>query len=323
MMKTKFGILGCGGIARRFAKALQLSENGELYAAAARDEARALELVESFGGQKAYGSYLDLVRDPDVEIVYISLVHNYHYEAAKLCLEHGKPVICEKPFFITEKEAVSLTELAREKGILVMEAMWTRCLPAFQKAREWAQSGAIGEVKLLDAAFCFNFPYDPKHRLYNTETAGGALLDAGVYPYDFVTGIVGEAPDQIRAVARKAPNGVDEAVVMSLSFPRGALASAVASVGVQASETAHIYGTLGSINVHRFLRSRKCELLNEGGEVVETFTDDQEEGFVHEIEHVVDLLRRGQIESPLIPLKDSIDFARAADIIRTQCGLPG
>lgn len=320
-MKTKFGILGCGGIAHRFAAALRLSESGELYAAAARDEARAREFIGRFGGQRAYGSYLDLILDPEVEIVYISLVHSMHYEAAKLCVEHGKPVICEKPFFISEKEAVALTELAREKGVLVMEAMWTRCLPAFQKAKAWAQSGAIGEVKLIDAAFCFNFPYDPHHRLFNPETAGGALFDAGVYPYEFITGILGEAPSEIKAVARSAPNGVDEAVVMALRFESGALASAMTSVGVKASETAHIYGAKGSIAVHRFLRSRKCELLNGDDEVIDSFTDDQEEGFVYEIEHVADLYRRGETESPLIPLRDSVDFARAADIIRAQCGL--
>jgi predicted dehydrogenase len=320
LMKTKFGILGCGGIAKRFAGALKLSGSGELYAAAARDESRAREMIEKFGGQKAYGSYLELIEDPNVEIVYISLVHSLHYEVAKHCVEHGKPVICEKPFFITEKEAVALRDLARGKGVLVMEAMWTRCLPAFLKAKEWAGSGAIGEIKLIDAAFCFNFPYDPQHRLFNPETAGGALLDAGVYPYDFITGILGEAPAEIKAVARKAPNGVDEAVVMALRFDSGVLASAVTSVGVNASETAHIYGTKGSIKVHRFLRSRKCELLNEDDEVIERFTDDQEEGFVYEIEHVVDLFRKRQTESPLIPMKDSIDFARAADAVRAQCG---
>ena len=320
-MKIKFGILGCGGIAHRFAAALELSESGELYAAAARDETRAQEFIGRFGGQKAYGSYLDLILDPEVEIVYISLVHSVHYEAAKLCVEHGKPVICEKPFFISEKEAVALAELAREKGVLVMEAMWTRCLPAVRKAKEWAQSGAIGEVKLIDAAFCFNFPFDPNHRLYNPETAGGALLDAGVYPYEFITGILGEAPLEIKAVARKAPNGVDEAVVMALSFASGALATAVTSVGVKTSETAHIYGTKGSIKVHRFLRSRKCELLDEDDQVIDSLTDDQQEGFVYEIEHMADLYRRGETESPLIPLKDTIDFARAADIVRAQCNL--
>ncbi len=320
-MKTKFGILGCGGIAKRFARALQLSGSGELYAAAARDEARAQDLIGQFGGQKAYGSYLDLIRDENVEIVYISLVHNLHYEAAKLCVEHGKAVLCEKPFFITEHEATALAALAKEKGVLVMEAMWTRCLPAFKKAKEWAQSGAIGQVRLIDAAFCFNFPFDPEHRLYNPETAGGALLDAGVYPYQFAAGILGEAPAEVRAVVQKAPTGVDDSVVMALRFEGGALASAIASVSVKADGTAHIYGTKGSVKVYDFLRTRECELIDEKGEVIDRFTDDQEEGFVHEIDHVTDLYRTGQTESPLIPMSHSIDFARAADLIRAQCGL--
>jgi predicted dehydrogenase len=320
-VKTKFGILGCGGIARRFAKALQLSESGELYAAAARDASRAQELIESYGGQKAYGSYLDLILDEKVEIVYISLVHNYHYEAAKLCVEHGKAVICEKPFFVTEREAVALTDLAREKGVLVMEAMWTRCLPAFLKAKEWARSGAIGEIKLIDAAFCFRFPFSPQHRLFNPETAGGALLDAGVYPYEFITGILGEKPVEIKAVAQKAPSGVDETVVMAMRFESGILASAMTSLGVKVSETAHIYGTNGYIKVYGFLRTRKCELFNDQDEVVDCFTDAQEEGFVHEIEHVTDLYRRKMTESPLIPMQDSIDFVRSVDGIRAQCGL--
>lgn len=320
-MKTKFGMIGCGGIARRFAKALQLSESGELYAAAAREESRAQELIESFGGQKAYGSYLDLILDENVEIVYISLVHNFHYEAAKLCVEHGKPVICEKPFFITENEAVALVNLARAKGVLIMEAMWTRCLPSYLKAKEWVRGGAIGEIKFVDAVFCFRFPFSPQHRLFSPDTAGGALLDAGVYPYEFITGILDEKPVEIKAVAQKAPTGVDETVSMTMRFESGILANAATSLGVKASETAHIYGTNGYIKVYRFLRSRKCELFNDQDEVVDRFTDDQEEGFVHEIEHVVDLYRRKMTESPLIPLEDNIDFAHSVDLIRAQCGL--
>ena len=320
-MKTKFGILGCGGIARRFAEALRLSESGELYAAAARDEARAQELVDTFGGQKAYGSYLDLIMDENVEIVYISLVHSGHYEAAKLCVEHGKSVLCEKPFFVTEADAVKLVALAREKGVLIMEAMWTRCLPAYQKAKEWARNGAIGEIKFIDAAFCFRFPFSPQHRLYNPETAGGALLDAGVYPYEFITGILEEKPAEIKGVALKAPTGVDETISMTMRFESGVLANAVASMGVRMSETAHIYGTKGYVKAYRFLGSRKCELRNEQDEVVLDFTDDHKEGFVYEIEHIVDLYRRKMTESPLIPLEDSIDFVRTADLVRRQCGL--
>lgn len=323
-MKTQFGIIGCGGIAARFAKAIGLVENAELHAAAARDLTRAEAFAEKFGAKNAYGSYQELAMDPAVEIVYISLIHNLHYEAAKLCVEHGKAVICEKPFFISEEEGMALQALSKEKNILVMEAMWTRCLPAFIKARQWVQSGAIGKIKYVDAAFCFHFPFNDEtksNRLYNPETAGGALLDAGVYPYEFITGILGEKPSEIKAVIQKAPTGVDETVAMSLRFDSGALASGVTSIGVKVSDTAHVYGTGGTIKLYHFLSCRKCELYNEQDELVECFEDGQEEGFVYEIQHVIELYKSGQIDSPLIPIQDSIDFARAADRIRRECGL--
>lgn len=323
-MKTKFGIIGCGGIAARFAKAIGLVENAELYAAAARELTRAEAFAEKFDAKKAYESYRELVLDPKVEIVYIALIHNLHYEVARLCVEHGKAVICEKPFFISEEEGRSLHALAKDKNVLVMEAMWTRCLPAFLKAKEWAQNGAIGNVKYVDAAFCFHFPFNEEtkaNRLYNPETAGGALLDAGVYPYEFITGMVGEKPSEIKAVIQKAPTGVDETVAMSLRFDSGILASGVTSIGVKVSDTAHIYGTGGKIKLYHFLGCRKCERYNEQDELIECFEDEQEEGFVYEIRHVIDLYKNGEIDSPLIPLQDSIDFACATDIIRRNCGL--
>lgn len=323
-MKTKFGIIGCGGIAERFAKAIGLTDSAELHAAAARDLSRAEAFAEKFGAKKAYGSYQEIVMDPDVEIIYISLIHNLHYEAAKLCVEHGKAVICEKPFFISEEEGAALQSLAREKKVLIMEAMWTRCLPAFQKAREWAGNGAIGEVKYVDAAFCFRIPFNEKtktNRLYDPETAGGALLDAGVYPYEFITGILGEKPTEIKAVAQKAPTGVDETVAMSLRFDSGVLANGVTSIGVRTSDTAYVYGTDGYIKLYNFLGCRKCERYNDKDELTECFEDDQKEGFVYEIQHMVDLYKGGQLESPLIPVQDSVDFARAAGIIQEQCGL--
>lgn len=323
-MKTQFGIIGCGGIAARFAKAIGLTDSAQLHAAAARDLSRAEDFAEKFGAKKAYGSYKELAADPQVEIVYISLIHNLHYEAAKLCVEHGKAVICEKPFFISEDEGLALQKLAKENKVLLMEAMWTRCLPAFQKAKEWAGSGSIGEIKYVDAAFCFRIPFNEEtktNRLYDPKTAGGALLDAGVYPYEFITGILGEKPSEIKAVAQKAPTGVDETVAMSLRFDSGVLASGVTSIGVRASDTAYVYGTSGYIKLYNFLGCRKCELYNDREELTECYEDAQEEGFVYEIEHVVQLYKNGQTESPLIPLQDSIDFARSAQIIREQCGL--
>ena len=325
-MKIKFGMIGCGAIADRFARALKRTDTAELYAAAARDLSRAQAFTKKFAAQKAYGSYLELILDAEVEIVYISLIHNLHYEVAKLCIEHGKTVICEKPFFISEQEAKELQALAAEKNVLIMEAMWTHCLPSYLKAKAWVQSGAIGEIKYMDAAFCFRLPLTEEtkmHRLYNPDTAGGALLDAGVYPYEFFTGILEEDPAQISAVAQKSATGVDETVSMSMRFNSGVIAHGVASIGVRTSDHAHIYGSNGYIKVHHFLRSRKCELFNEADVLIESFEDSQEEGFVYEIEHIVDLYKNGKKDSPLIPIRESVAFAAAVEKIRKQCQLKG
>lgn len=320
-MGTKFGIVGCGGIAKRFAKALQLSEAGELYAAAARDKVRAQTLIDEYGGQVAYDSYLSLITDANVEIVYIALIHNLHFEVAKQCIENGKTVICEKPFFCSEEEAITLKQLAKEKGVLIMEAMWARCLPAFLKAKEWAKNGSIGKVKFIDAKFCFRVPLSEeteKNRLYDSKTAGGALLDAGVYPYEFVTGILDEYPVDIKAVAQMADTGVDETVSMGLKFKSGVLANGVASIGVKTNWMAHIYGTDGYIKVSDFLWNKKCERFNSQDELMDTFFEDFEEGFVFEIEHIIKLYKNRQLDSNLIPIDDSVDFGRAADKVKAQ-----
>lgn len=323
-MKVKFGIIGCGHIAKRFAKNLAISKGGELYSAAARDVERAQALIDEFGGNVAYGNYLDLICDENVEIVYISLIHNLHFEVAKLCVEHGKAVICEKPFFLTKSEAVELAELAYTKNILIMEAMWTRCLPAFLKSKEWIKNGKIGEVKLIDAAFCFQFPLTEQtkaHRLYNPKTAGGALLDVGVYPYEFITGILEEKPVEIQAVVQKASTGVDETICMSMLFNSGAIGNAKASIAVNTSDIAYIYGTKAHIKIDRFYAATSCELIGNDGELLQKSTEPCDDGFIYEIEHICELYRAGKTESPLIPISDSIDFAEAADIIRSKCNL--
>ena len=317
-MKVRFGLLGCGNIAHRFAQALQLSQYGELYATAARDISRAQAMAEQYGGQKAYGSYQELVQDDQVEIVYISLVHNLHYEAAKLCVEHGKTVICEKPFFVNEAEGLALAKLAREKGVLVMEAMWTKCLPTFLQAKAWLTEGRIGDAKLIEAAFCFHTAFDPKNRLFNPDTAGGALLDVGVYPYQYITGLLNEFPADIKAVAQSAPTGVDETVCLTMSFASGAVSIAKASIGVKTDDTAYIYGTDGCIKVYQFYGSQKCELFDSKGMLLETFTDPHENGFVYQIDHIAELYQAKALDSPLLPMAYTLDFAHAADIARKQ-----
>ena len=318
MDKIKFGIIGCGSIAARFAKALAKSSVAELYAVAAREQERADAFCETHGAKKAYGSYQALLDDPAVQAVYIATVHTAHAETAKLCIRAGKPVLCEKPFFVHEAEAVEVIALAKEKRVLIMEAFWSRTAPAYHKVKEWLRAGKIGDLRTIQAAFCFNVPYNEmtkNSRLWKPETAGGALLDAGVYPYQYVTGIMEGAPDEMNYMVQRGPTGVDATVAMTMKYNSGVIADCLTSISATADSTAVLSGSDGLIKQYYFVGSRKCELYDRRGNLIETYEDPEEEGFVHEIAHFVQLMADGTTESDLIPLKDNLDFVRAADKI--------
>lgn len=321
MEKVRFGILGCGGIARRFAKALFLSENGCLAACAARDKDRAEAFAREYEDAvgvlpKAYGSYEDLIADPDVDAIYIATIHPAHAALAKACIMAGKPVICEKPFFCSVQEAEEIIQLAEEKQVLTMEAFWTRCAPAYQKVKEWIDAGRIGDVRLLRTAFCYAFPYTEElknHRVWDPAKGGGAILDIGVYCYEYATGLLG-SPDKVHCEVQYAPTGVDATVTMTLTYPK-AVASLLTSVVGSMDDTAIISGDKGMIKQDRFYGSTRCELYSRSGELLEVFEDPQKEGFVHEIEHFVKLLKEGKKQSDLIPLADNLEFIRLAEPI--------
>ena len=318
MDKIRFGIIGCGNIARRFATALNQSDVAEFYACAARENEKASAFAEKYGARKSYGSYEALLEDENVQAVYIATVHTAHAEIAKMCIRAGKPLICEKPFFISSKEAEETIALAKEKGVLIMEGFWTRTMPAFQKAMEWIRDGKIGEMKFIRAAFCFNMPYNEQfrsHRIWNPDLAGGALWDAGVYPYEYVTGIMGEPPAQLKTIVQRAETGVDATVTMSMRFSNGVIADCMTSVNGFMDSEAVISGTKGYIRQYYFVGCRKAELYTGRGELTETFEDPVEEGFVHEVAHFVELLRAGKLESDVIPLADTLDFTKAAEKI--------
>lgn len=320
-MTVRFGIIGPGSIATRFATVLNTVDGVQLTAVASRDQAKAAAFAGKFGAAKAYGSYLELIQDSAVDVIYIGLTHNFHYEVAKLCLNHGKSVLCEKPLVTSQKDAAELAELAREKKVLLMEAMWTRCIPAFRKAREWVAGGRIGAVKLIDASFSFNAPFDPEHRLYDPKLAGGSLYDAGVYPIEFATGILAENPSAVKGVATVASTGVDDNVAMVMSFASGALAMLSCGLTANTTRNASIYGTDGHIVVYNFLGPRQCELYDNQNKLVESFEEDFSDGFIYQIRHFADLYRNHKVESDLIPLQDTVACAAIFDDLMQQWGL--
>ena len=320
-MNVRYGIIGLGRISTRFAKALKMVDGATLTSVAAREQSRADEFALQFGANSAYASYLDLIKNPEVDIVYIGLTNQLHYEIIKLCLENHKAVLCEKPLVTTRNESEELVNLAEKNQTLLMEAMWTRCMPAFQKAREWVTTGRVGQVKLITANFCYRKEYDPDNRQYNPKLGGGSLFDVGIYPIQFAAGILGEYPQTVSGEAKISPSGVDELDSITLNFKSGALAALTCGFNVSAKDEAVIYGTSGHIILENCYGPKKGELYNEEGLSIEQFHEDVADGFVYQIRHCADLFRQGKLESDLIPWGDTIACTDIFDLLMTQWGL--
>ncbi|GKU27215.1 dehydrogenase [Clostridium folliculivorans] len=320
-MKVRFGIIGLGDIASRFATVLNTAQGVELNSVAASDMGRAVAFKERFGAKKAYDKYIDLMKDEEVDVIYIAQTHNFHFDMVKLCLNNNKPVICEKPLVTNKQDAEELAKLSRDNNVLLMEAMWSRCIPTTQKAKQWVKEKKIGDVKLINASFAFNFPFDPEHRLYNPKLAGGSLYDVGVYPIEFTTGILEEKPALINSVGTISKSGIDDFVVMNMKFNSGALASLSCGFTADTNRDAHIYGSDGHIVVYDFLGPRRCELYDRQNNLVEIFEENFEDGFIYQINHFVDLYKNNKIESDIIPLQDTIDCAEIFDTVLAQCGV--
>jgi predicted dehydrogenase len=320
-MNIKFGIIGLGKISSRFANVLNTVEGVELAAVASSDLERTKKFAKEFKAQKALSSYEEVINDPGVDVVYIGLTHNFHFEYTKKCLEAHKPVLCEKPLVITQPQALELVNLAKTNQTFLMEAMWTRCMPAYLKAQEWIKYGRIGQVKLITANFSYHAPYDPDHRIFSKETQGGSLYDVGIYPIDFAMGIVGDHPQSVTGSVQLAPNGVDEAAAFSMKFSGGALANLACGFNVRAMEEAYIYGTQGRIILNNCYGPQTAILCDENGNELEKFKKPVPDGFEYQIRHCAELLRAGKIESDLIPWKDTIASTAVFDNLDKLWGI--
>ena len=223
MDKIRWGILGTGVIARKFATGLKSAPGAELAAVGSRSQATADEFGDTFGARRRYASYEALANDPEIDVIYVSTPHPMHKDNTLLGLNAGKAVLCEKPFCLNAAEAETMINLARSKGLFLMEAMWTRYLPAVIKTRQLIADGVLGEIRMIMADFGFRFEFDPQHRLLNPELGGGALLDAGVYPISFTSMIFGP-PVRVMSMAHLGQTGVDEQAAILLEHEQGRLA---------------------------------------------------------------------------------------------------
>jgi predicted dehydrogenase len=322
MQKIRWGILGCGKIARKFASDLKLVNDASLVAVASTDDRRANEFAKTFNAEIAFNSYDALVTSDKVDVIYIATPHGFHHEHALLCLSNKKAVLCEKALALNSMQVKEMIEVSRANKVFLMEAFWTKFLPQYQKVSELINAGDIGKLKLIQADFGFRAEQPTPQRLYDPKLGGGALLDIGIYPVFLAISLLGR-PDDVEAVMSPYPSGVDEQISAVLKFNNGALAITSASFAAHTPVEATIVGTEGYIRMtNRFHNPvGNVEVVDSKG--VRQVPVYKEEGFGYQFEarHVGECLRKNLIESPVMSHSDSLLLMETMDRIRAKCGI--
>jgi len=320
MNKVRWGILGAGRIANTFVKDFAMVENAEIIAVAARDKVKAREFAAQYKIPEGC-SYEELYAHKNIDIIYISTTHNFHYEHIRNCLENGKAVLCEKPITVNDNELEKLIALAKEKKLFLMEAMWTWFLPAIKKAKQWINEERIGTLKLVEADFCFNPEFNPEKRLFNINLAGGALLDIGVYLAAISTFFTEQYPRSITSSAVLGRTGVDENTSFILQY-EGITAHLLCSIIVKTTSTLYLFGEKGYIRIPLFWRADLAELYDTENRLLDHFKDQRTtNGFDFEIQNATDCIAGGRTESAVVPLRKSLDIQKIMTTVRKQIGL--
>lgn len=322
-MKTKiykWAILGPGKIARKFAKGLTEVPGAELYAVASRSIAKAEEFAKEFNATKFYGSYEDLVKDEEVDIIYIATPHVFHYEHTLLCLKHKKAVLCEKPFAMNKEQVNEMILTAKKKNIFLMEALWTYFLPHYQYVLELVKSKKFGKITNLEANFGFEAPYLPEKRLFNKDLGGGSLMDIGIYPVFAALTLLGK-PDTISAKAEFSETGVDESCSIVFNYQNGVRAHLLSTINKTTPTTATITFEKATLTINRrFHEPTSVTILHNDQEETISF-EVNTNGYNFEAEHVQQMLDQGRTESTVMSFEKSLELIGLLDGIRKEIGL--
>jgi predicted dehydrogenase len=321
-----WGIIGMGKIARKFADDLRLLPNAKLHAVASASLERAQAFANEYQAAHAYGTYEEIVNCPDLDIVYVATPHALHFTCTMLCLSYRIPVLCEKPFAMNAHEAEKMIDLACNNQVFLMEALWTRFMPSFQRALELAANGEIGTVHTIKSDFGFKLPLDPDSRLFNKTLGGGALLDIGIYPVMLALSFFGK-PDMehIQAAATFTSTEVDDTCVFTFEYPEKRIALGHATVAAYTPVEAWILGTEGSIHLHpRWHHTTKLTIDQYEGREITTRDEEfpyEGWGYWMEAKHVMECLSAELKESPVVPLDFTRALAETLDAIRSKVGL--
>ncbi len=317
----RWGILGTGLIADIFSACLNEAPQAKLIAVGSRDVQRAKEFGQRHNIPNCHGSYKDLAADPDVDVVYVASPNPWHLEHSLLCMDQGKAVLCEKPFTMNAAEAEEMIRKAREKKVFLMEAMWTRFLPAMGRLRTMLADGVIGDVRLIEGRHGFRVNADLEKKWLTPEVGGGALLSGGCYLVSFASMVFGPATSA-SGLAHFDTAGIDETSAWTQIHDKGRLASFSAAVRTNAPPEVVLFGEKGSIRVHApFLKATRMTLRLDGQD--DKIIEDPVEGrgYHYEAIETMECMSQGRLESDVMPLDESLGIMKTMDELRQQWGL--
>lgn len=317
---VRWGIAGTGAIAAGFADAVAQAGGGSVAAVASRTAAGAERFGERFGVPRRHGSYEDLAADADVDVVYVATPQSRHAADTLLYLDAGKHVLCEKPFTLHAAQARSMVEAARAKGLFLMEAIWSRFLPAYRHLAGVLDDGRIGEPLLVEADFGYRMDVDPGHRLFRLDLGGGGLLDLGIYPLQLCSLVLGPV-EGVAARGVLGETGVDELVAAVLQHGGGGIGVIKAGLRVGMACTARIAGTHGTVDIPAFMHCPDSITVSTLGTVERLDGSYEGNGLRFEVDEVHRCLADGRIESTVVPLDETVALAESMDVIREQIGL--
>lgn len=302
------------------AQALSPLKNAEVLAIASRSLAKAQEFAHTHGIARAYGSYRELVEDKDVDLVYIATPHSHHFPHAKLAIEHGKPVLVEKAFTANAAEAEKLLALAREKGVFITEAIWTRYMPLSHKVKELLEAGAIGEPRVLTATLCYQM--EGKERIMRPELCGGALLDLGVYVLNFARMYFGTDITKTVSNCHMGATGTDMMESISLSYADGKMANLQSGAVALNDRQGIISGTEGYIRVDN-VNCPECVEVWRDYKLVESYGVDKDfvNGYEYQVLECKRCLENGLKESPMMPHAETLSVMKQMDALRKEWGV--
>lgn len=320
MKKIKWGILGLGKIAGKFATGLKDVEDAELYAVASRSKTKAEVFAKEHKATKLFSSYEAMLKDEALDVVYIATPHVFHHQQTLLCLEHKKAVLCEKPFAMNKKQVEEMIAKAKKENVFLMEAMWTQFLPHFKFVIDLIKSEKYGKIKNLKADFGFPAPIDLDKRLYNKSLGGGSLLDIGIYPVFMSMSTLG-IPERIQAKASLHDTGIDEDCDIIFEYKNGVEAELGSSIIKKTPTTAIIQLEKASLTLNtRFHEPSSVTIQTSESKEIKEF-EVISNGYNYEAEHVQKMLQEGKTESTEMTFEKSLQLIDLLDKVRTQIGL--